>query len=286
MVCGGRAARSTGPSAAQGASMPMRAAWLAAIACSEGKRIFLLRRHLSTAMFLSLVWPASAAEALRGVSAEALRGVSADARPSFNGPTFRCRDGGAEMPSARVNDDYCDCLDGSDEPGTSACALGAFYCANVGFKPRVLPASRVDDGICDCCDGSDESAERRAAEEAALNATRALLERCTAEVSPDPEALAACPPPTEAEPAAEEENSDTALCTHCETCGPPAPECGPTAGKWGCYGVLGAAPAAEAEAPSLRALAHTDSHSAHARSLANNSLLTSRTGACPLPPLA
>jgi len=304
-------------------------------------------------MFLSLVWPASAAEALRGVSAEALRGVSADARPSFNGPTFRCRDGGAEMPSARVNDDYCDCLDGSDEPGTSACALGAFYCANVGFKPRVLPASRVDDGICDCCDGSDESvagtcqdaceaqgaafraaaaeraaaverglaarreyvakyasakggwasevaekktaleeakaseaalkeqkeaaevveramqdeerkrkeveeaaraaaearerslclcdeqsripsarasachrggsrlsltrlspaarphpqAERRAAEEAALNATRALLERCTAEVSPDPEALAACPPPTEAEPAAEEENS-------------------------------------------------------------------------------
>ena len=80
--------------------------------------------------------------------------------------------------------------------------------------------------------------------------------------------------------------SGTALCTHCETCGPPAPECGPTAGKWGCYGVLGAAPAAEAEAPSLRALAHTDSHSAHARSLANNSLLTSRTGACPLPPLA
>ena len=101
-------------------------------------------------LFLSLLLPASAAEELRGVSAEA--------RPSFNGPTFRCRDGGAEMPSARVNDDYCDCLDGSDEPGTSACALGAFHCANVGFKPRVLPASRVDDGICDCCDGSDESA--------------------------------------------------------------------------------------------------------------------------------
>ena len=50
MVCGGRAARSTGPSAAQGASMPMRAACEAAarlarmFPCGEGRAyVFTLR---------------------------------------------------------------------------------------------------------------------------------------------------------------------------------------------------------------------------------------------------
>ena len=33
-----------------------------------------------------------------------------------------------------VNDDYCDCDDGSDEPGTSACSNGSFYCVNKQFK--------------------------------------------------------------------------------------------------------------------------------------------------------
>ena len=46
--------------------------------------------------------------------------------------------------------------DGSDEPGTSACSNGSFYCPNRGFKPSNLASSRVNDGICDCCDGSDE----------------------------------------------------------------------------------------------------------------------------------
>ncbi|KAJ2270651.1 hypothetical protein EV176_004239, partial [Coemansia sp. RSA 451] len=72
---------------------------------------------------------------------------------------FACLDGSQRIPFGRVNDDYCDCADGSDEPGTSACPNGTFFCANAGHVPGTLSASRVNDGVCDydvCCDGSDE----------------------------------------------------------------------------------------------------------------------------------
>lgn len=64
-----------------------------------------------------------------------------------------------------MRDDYCDCRDGSDEPGTSACSGIAggdeltFYCHNAKFRPGRLPIWAVNDGKCDydvCCDGSDE----------------------------------------------------------------------------------------------------------------------------------
>jgi protein kinase C substrate 80K-H len=54
----------------------------------------------------------------------------------------------------RVNDDYCDCDDSMDEPGTAACPYGQFYCGK-----KMVPSSMVNDGICDCCDGSDENSE-------------------------------------------------------------------------------------------------------------------------------
>ncbi|KAG0668925.1 hypothetical protein C6P45_004275 [Maudiozyma exigua] len=60
----------------------------------------------------------------------------------------------------RINDGICDCPDGSDEPGTSACSdtleQKLFYCENKGFKPRYIRGSLVGDGVCDCCDCSDE----------------------------------------------------------------------------------------------------------------------------------
>ncbi|RXK36650.1 protein kinase C substrate 80K-H [Tremella mesenterica] len=71
---------------------------------------------------------------------------------------FTCLDGSHIIPFSAVNDDYCDCPDESDEPGTSACPTGVFYCENEGHIPGRVLSSRVNDGICDpeCCDGSDE----------------------------------------------------------------------------------------------------------------------------------
>lgn len=61
---------------------------------------------------------------------------------------FSCLDGSKLIPFSMVNDDYCDCDDGSDEPGTAACSNGHFYCLNAGHIPLNLVASRVNDRIC------------------------------------------------------------------------------------------------------------------------------------------
>ncbi|XP_067625993.1 glucosidase 2 subunit beta-like [Eurosta solidaginis] len=76
-----------------------------------------------------------------------------------SGKSWVCLDNRKTLKYEQVNDDYCDCDDGSDEPGTSACPNGHFSCANIGHRSENIHSSRVNDGICDCCDGSDEWAE-------------------------------------------------------------------------------------------------------------------------------
>ncbi|KAJ3250725.1 hypothetical protein HDU77_006415 [Chytriomyces hyalinus] len=92
-------------------------------------------------------------QAQRGSVDRLLGAMSQDAQAQF-----ACLDGSRSIDIKSLNDDYCDCDDGSDESGTSACPEAVFYCANKGHIGAEIPSSRVNDGVCDpqCCDGSDE----------------------------------------------------------------------------------------------------------------------------------
>lgn len=70
--------------------------------------------------------------------------------------TFKCFNDNKIINLSQVNDNYLDCSDGSDEPGTAILVNGKFYCKNEGSTPTIINSWSVNDGICDCCDGSDE----------------------------------------------------------------------------------------------------------------------------------
>ena len=55
-----------------------------------------------------------------GANAASIRGLNPALADKYSGEggKFACLDGSKTIPFDRVNDDYCDCPDGSDEPGT------------------------------------------------------------------------------------------------------------------------------------------------------------------------
>lgn len=46
----------------------------------------------------------------------------------FNHQLFKCLNDAKEISFEKINDNYCDCPDGSDETFTNACSNGKFYC--------------------------------------------------------------------------------------------------------------------------------------------------------------
>ncbi|KAK5955000.1 hypothetical protein OHC33_003679 [Knufia fluminis] len=131
--------------------------------------------------------PATAADTRSSSDSSRPRGVGSEFAKFYKAPDkpFACiSNPSISIPFSHVNDDYCDCPDGSDEPGTSACsylhhfnpeqprpganaltpknesmALPGFYCKNKGHIPAYIRFENVNDGVCDwdvCCDGGDE----------------------------------------------------------------------------------------------------------------------------------
>lgn len=121
--------------------------------------------------------------AVKSGSSGPVRGVRPDSQASYaaqrEGGHFKCLDGKQSFETFDVvNDEYCDCSDGSDEPGTSACS-GLFDLSQLATADSVVPGffcgweydsnspqwhvksvavrlAAVNDGICDCCGGEDE----------------------------------------------------------------------------------------------------------------------------------
>ncbi|XP_029155850.1 glucosidase 2 subunit beta [Nylanderia fulva] len=118
-------------------------------------------RKLILAMSASLLLLLATLGHVAGSGVFQIRGIPV-AKNSLYRPDrdFECLDGSRLIPFTWVNDDFCDCGDSSDEPGTAACANGSFYCENAGHKPIYIPSSWVNDGVCDCCDMSDEYASK------------------------------------------------------------------------------------------------------------------------------
>lgn len=56
---------------------------------------------------------------------------------------FQCEKSDLAIPQEFVNDNYCDCPDGSDEPLTSACPNNFFQCPE-----KNIHSSWIGDGVC------------------------------------------------------------------------------------------------------------------------------------------
>lgn len=107
-------------------------------------------------LLLCLLWSITVASLPKGANPKHLTLYTPDAQGYIScGPSST-----QKVHVSALNDDFCDCeLTGLDEPGTSACKNGKFYCFNKGFEAKTIHSAFVNDGICDCCDGSDEYLE-------------------------------------------------------------------------------------------------------------------------------
>lgn len=84
------------------------------------------------------------------VSSDVIRGVPHYKQGQYEGDVLFCDDKTKTFTKNEINDGYCDCKDGSDEPGTSACSGNTFHCVNKGYRITQIFSSRVDDGeFCD-----------------------------------------------------------------------------------------------------------------------------------------
>lgn len=61
-----------------------------------------------------------------------VRGVHPSKLGMYTGTRFRCLRDHTDMAADRVNDEVCDCVDGSDEPGTPP--QHAFCCTHTIFE--------------------------------------------------------------------------------------------------------------------------------------------------------
>ena len=105
-------------------------------------------------MFLILLGALAFSFAIHGIDQELKQKY--DRAIDENKGTFTCFDNSRKIPLSKLNDNYRDCDDGSDEPETPQGNWSNFYCQNNGYVPYYIPRWSVGDGICDCCDGSDE----------------------------------------------------------------------------------------------------------------------------------
>ncbi|XBI17500.1 hypothetical protein VPH35_059537 [Triticum aestivum] len=131
--------------------------------------------------FLLLLWISAAATA-SPPPLETL-GIPPQDEAYYRGGVIKCRDGSGKFTRDQLNDDFCDCPDGTDEPGTSACPEAKFYCKNAGHSPITIFSSRVNDGICDCCDGSDEYGSNGTCKNTCWEAGKAAREKLKKKVA-------------------------------------------------------------------------------------------------------
>ncbi|KAH6935446.1 hypothetical protein HPB50_006010 [Hyalomma asiaticum] len=83
--------------------------------------------------------PAVAPPAQAALPSHKVRGVSPDEVAHYMpGKTFKCLRSSGVIGYDQVNDDYCDCKDSSDEPGTSACPNGRRAASSGGRIPSAV----------------------------------------------------------------------------------------------------------------------------------------------------